>query len=101
MERSRRPDIDGDLLDPGGRIVAAKAKQPVSIWDALQSALDDAPKARPADSVTAQEFAEKAGISTSHAADKLAKMARVGKLRAVRYKTEFGAPGKCYVVASI
>ena len=67
----------------------------MSIWDALQSALDDAPKARPADSVTAEEFAARTGYDTETARRKLKAMKA---LRVVDY-LENGRRGKCYVVA--
>lgn len=66
----------------------------MSIWDALQSALDDAPKPRPADSVTAEEFAARLGCNVETARRGLKGMAN---LRMVEYR-ENGRRGKCYVV---
>jgi len=68
---------------------------PMSIWDALADAINDAPKARPADSVTAEEFAARLGCNTECARRKLKAMAN---LRVVDYLQD-GRRGKCYVVA--
>ena len=67
----------------------------MSIWDALANAINDAPKARPADSVTAEEFAARLGCNTECARRKLKAMAN---LRVVEYLQD-GRRGKCYVVA--
>ena len=77
------------------REAARVSSGPMSIWDALQSALDEAPKARPADSVTAEEFAARLGCKTECARRKLKAMAN---LRVVDYLQD-GRRGKCYVVA--
>ncbi len=72
---------------------------PGGIWDTLADTLLDVPKERPADSVTASEFAAKLNCTASFAAAKLRAMAADGKLRRVYFKTGQLKRGVCYVVA--
>lgn len=67
----------------------------MTIWDTLSDLLTDRAVERPTDSVTPDELAQKASISHSRAAAILREDKR---LKAVKYKTEAGKRGVCYVV---
>ena len=66
----------------------------VSVWELLSEALNDAPKERPDNSVTPEEYATARNCSEVHARRLLAKDRR---LKPVPYMTEGRKRAICYV----
>lgn len=69
---------------------------PVNVWALLTDALGEVVAERPPDSVTIEEYAAKARVTTGRAAQVL--RATPG-LRAVQYRRESGRRAVCYVEA--
>ena len=68
-----------------------------SVWDLLADEIAKAPQPRPADSVTAEEFAAKTDYSVTQANRKLRDLVAAGRLKAQPYLTENRKRGVCYV----
>ncbi len=71
----------------------------MNIWDTLSDVLADRKVERPPNSITAEELAAKLGCTPSYAALRLRAKVASGTHKAIRYRTERGRPGMCYVVA--
>lgn len=72
---------------------------PVSTWEQFVEALADAPVPRPAESITAEEFAARFGYSEPHSRKLLADKAKAGELREIAYFSAAHKRAKCYVRA--
>ena len=66
----------------------------VSVWELLRKELTDVPRERPENSITAEEFAERAGYSLSHAGNILR---HKPSLKPVHYRMDNGKVGVCFV----